>query len=234
MASMNAQIIADNLARLRQRMAKAAESAGRGTDDVQLVAVTKYVGPAEVQALIAAGCHELGESRPQALWDKAETASSDSVHWHLIGHLQRNKVRRTLPLVELIHSVDSIRLLSAIDTEAGLLGATARVLLEVNVSGDSSKHGFAVDEIEPVLPQLPSFAHVEVRGLMAMAALAGGTDRARGDFAQLRRLRDRLQTSCPPGTELKELSMGMTRDFEQAIAEGATIVRVGSALFEGL
>jgi pyridoxal phosphate enzyme (YggS family) len=226
--------IADNLAAVRQRIESAAERSGRAPGAVRLVAVTKYVDPEEAAAIFEAGCHELGESRPQELWRKAEALSSHSIRWHLIGHLQRNKIRRTLPLVSLIHSADSARLIEALDEEAGLQTLRIPVLLEINVSGDPAKHGFEPTAIEPLLGELAQRRHVEVRGLMAMAGLDSDEDAARREFSLLRELRDRLRPNCPSGVSLDELSMGMSGDFEAAIAEGATIVRVGSALFEGL
>ena len=227
------KLIAENVAEIRARIARAAERSGRTPDRIALVAVTKYVLAELIRPVAAAGCCELGESRPQQLWEKAELLADLPVRWHLIGHLQRNKVRRTLPLTVLIHSVDSRRLLAAIDQEAGDAGPV-RVLLEVNVSGESAKFGFQPDEIEPLLAELPNFANVSVRGLMCMAGLEGRPDDARREFAALRQLRDRLRPSCPKGVVLDELSMGMSGDFEAAIEEGATIVRVGSALFKGI
>ncbi|HEX6962880.1 MAG TPA: YggS family pyridoxal phosphate-dependent enzyme, partial [Lacipirellula sp.] len=154
--------------------------------------------------------------------------------WHLVGRLQRNKVRRTLPLVQLIHSVDSERLLAAIDEQAASLGLTPRLLLEVNCSGDEEKQGFDADDVRRLLPTLSQFAHVRIEGLMTMAALEGDEQVARQNFAALRRLRDELAPSAPPNVTLTELSMGMSGDFEAAVAEGATLVRIGSSLFEGL
>jgi pyridoxal phosphate enzyme (YggS family) len=226
--------IADNLIRVRERMANAAVSASRRPEEVQLVAVTKYVGPAEAAALLTAGCPLLGESRPQQLWDKAAEPSLADARWHMIGHLQRNKVRRTLPLVELIHSVDSLRLVKAIDDGASELGKTSRVLLEVNCSGDVEKHGLTADGLKELLPQLATLSHVEVCGLMTMAAREGDVRVAAENFAALRQLRDAVRDECPPQVRLTELSMGMSHDFEIAIREGATIVRVGSLLFEGI
>jgi hypothetical protein len=222
------------VAQIRGRIADAAARSGRAASDVTLVAVTKYVSAADVRAVVAAGCRELGESRPQQLWEKAAELADLSIQWHLIGHLQRNKVRRTLPLVAMIHSVDSPRLLAAIDAECGGTGKFSGVLLEVNTSGETAKHGLQPGEVEPLLTELPRYRHVAVRGLMCMASLEGGPDAARRDFAALRQLRDRLRGRCPPGVALDELSMGMSGDFETAIAEGATIVRVGSALFEAV
>ena len=226
--------IAENLARVRSRMADAAARAGRAADEVRLLAVTKYVGLPEIRALVEAGCVELGESRPQQLWYRAAALSDLPVHWHMIGHLQRNKVRRTLPLVELIHSADSQRLIAELDAAAGEAGRPAALLLEVNISGEAAKHGFAPERIEPFLPQLAGFADLRVRGLMCMAGLEGDLDAARREFAALRTLGERLRKNCPEGIRLDELSMGMSGDFEAAIEEGATIVRIGSAIFEGL
>jgi hypothetical protein len=223
--------IAENVARVRGRIADAAARSGRPANDVTLVAVTKYVPVEMVRPLIAAGCVELGESRPQQLWEKAAALGQEPVRWHLIGHLQRNKVRRTLPLVGMIHSVDSARLLAAVEEECS---RPLPVLLEVNISGEAAKHGLAAESIEPVLAAAVGCRNVAVRGLMCMAGLEGGADAARRDFAALRELRNRLRPRCPAGVTLEELSMGMSGDYEIAIEEGATIVRVGSALFEGV
>jgi pyridoxal phosphate enzyme (YggS family) len=237
MANLSARI-AENLAAVRGRIAAAAARSGRAADEITLVAVTKYVSADMVRLLVAAGCRELGESRPQALWEKAAALADLPVRWHMVGHLQRNKVRRTLPLVTMIHSIDSPRLLEAVDQEQGCLPrrepARLPVLLEVNTSGEAAKGGFAPDDAERLLAELPRYPHVSVCGLMCMAALEGGLDEARRDFAALRALRDRLCGGCPPGVTLDQLSMGMSGDFPVAIEEGATIVRVGSALFEGI
>jgi pyridoxal phosphate enzyme (YggS family) len=226
--------LAENLADVRRRIAAAAAASGRQPGDVRLIAVTKYVGADVIRALIAAGCRELGESRPQDLWSKAAALADSPVQWHLIGHLQRNKLRRTLPLVSLFHCVDSLRLLAALEAEAGSMGRPARVLLEVNVSGEAAKHGFAADELPAALAAAGNLKYVKVLGLMGMAGLEGGLAAAERDFARLRELRDRFAADCPEGISLGELSMGMSGDFEIAIRHGATLVRVGSALFEGL
>jgi hypothetical protein len=192
--------------------------------------VTKYVGAGPAAELLAAGCTDLGESRPQELWTKA--GGRTDVRWHLVGHLQRNKVRRTLPLVTLIHSVDSERLLATID-EAGK-DPPQCVLLEVNTSGEAAKHGLAPDEVEPLLTAAARFSHVAVCGLMTMAALEGGPAAAARNFAALRELRDRLRPIAPDCVALDELSMGMSGDFEIAIREGATIIRIGTLLWENM
>ena len=228
------QKIAENVLRVRERIARAAAAAGRSADEIELVAVTKYVGPREAAAVLAAGCPVLGESRLQQLVEKCEAPELADARWHLIGHLQRNKVRRILPLVEMIHSVDSLRLLEAIDRIAQETAARPRVLLEVNCSGDAEKSGLSETELLELLPQLPELEHVEVCGLMTMAARQGGQDVAARNFASLRNLRDQAMAEAPPSVVLRELSMGMSGDFEAAIREGATIVRIGSVLYEGI
>lgn len=238
MAFDESRVIAENVDRVRATIDEAARASGRRGADVTLVAVTKYVGLNEVRAVLDAGCRDLGESRPQELWSKSEGIGTEpfdpAVRWHLVGHLQRNKVSRTVPLVCLIHSVDSISLMQSIDQRARQQSRTTSILLEVNISGESAKHGLAPGEVAPLLECASEYPHVRVVGLMAMAALEGGRDRAGRDFSHLRQLRDRLQGNCPPEVSLTELSMGMSRDYDLAIAEGATIVRVGSTLFEGL
>jgi PLP dependent protein len=220
-----------NLAAVKERISAAAVRAGRKPEEILLVGVTKYVEPHIARLLFEAGLNDLGESRPQEVWSKAEALADVAVTWHLIGHLQRNKVRRTLPLVTLFHSVDSIRLLREINAEASALNRSVDVLLEVNVSGDAAKHGLHPDEVEPLFPDIAPLKSVNVRGLMTMASLEGGDAKARRDFAALRDLADRLRLHCSENIAMNELSMGMSGDYEVAVEEGATIVRVGSALF---
>ena len=227
-----AALVAQNLREVCERIAAAAMRSGRRPEEVTLVGVTKYVDHNVAQALYDAGCHDLGESRPQSLWSKA--AAIPAARWHLIGHLQRNKVRRTLPLVALVQSLDSLALAQAVSDEAESLGRRLPVLLEVKIAGDPTKHGFAPTDLPAALEKIARLPGLEVRGLMTMASLEGGGDAARRDFAALRELRDEQLSCCPPGASLAELSMGMSGDFEIAVEEGATMVRVGSALFEGL
>jgi pyridoxal phosphate enzyme (YggS family) len=224
--------ISRNVAHVRRRIAEAAVRSGRQARDVTLVAVTKYVGPAEIAALVAAGCHDLGESRPQVLWKHAAELNDSTVRWHLIGHLQRNKVARTIRDAALVHSVDSERLLRAINQEAASAGLRPEVLLEVNVSGDATKHGVPPADLRALVAVAAECPHVLVRGLMTMASREGDAASARRDFEHLRAQCDEVRKTLPPGVQLDDLSMGMSGDFEQAIEAGATIVRVGSALFE--
>lgn len=226
--------IADNLAAVRERIAASAARSGRAASAVTLVAVTKYAPFACLGPLAAAGCVDLGESRPQQLCQRAELWGDRPVRWHMIGHLQRNKARRTAEIATLIHSVDTPQLLKTLDQIGAEQSRRIAVLLEVNVSGEAAKQGFAPDDLAPLMATLPAFAHLDVRGLMAMAALDGGPAEARRDFSRLRALRDRLAAQAAAELSLPELSMGMSGDFEAAIEEGATLVRVGSALFEGV
>lgn len=229
-----AQVIPENLRKVRERIAAAALTVNRAPTDVQLVGICKYVGVEATAVLLQADCTVLGESRPQQLWEKAAAPELAQARWHLVGHLQRNKLRRTLPLVELIHSVDSLRLLEEIDKVTSTLDRPARVLLEVNCSGEAAKHGLSADDLRRLLPELARLQYTSVCGLMTMAALEGGPAIAEKNFNALRELRDAVQDECPPNVELRELSMGMSGDFEEAVRAGATIVRVGSLLFEGL
>ena len=227
--------IAENLAAVRDRIAQAAARSGRTADAVRLVAVTKYVGPDLIRPLVEAGCRDLGESRPQALWDKAAALAGLPVKWHLVGHLQRNKIRRTLPLVSLIHSVDSQRLVEAIEAEAAGAVATR----EHSLGNQHQRRCRQARRRRLTRPNRssrwpPHQPHLEVLGLMTMARLEGNAEAARADFARLRDLRDRLAKVAPPNVSLNELSMGMSGDYAEAIEEGATIVRIGSALFDGL
>jgi pyridoxal phosphate enzyme (YggS family) len=183
-----------------------------------------------VAAIAAELNPDLGENRPQELWRKA--AAIPTARWHLIGHLQRNKLDRTVPLVALIHSVDSERLLEALDAFGRKLSSPIPILLEVNCSREAAKGGFSVEAVPALTDKLGSLPGVAVRGLMTMAAYSDDPERARPTFAELRRQRDILRVCT--GLELPELSMGMSGDFEVAIEEGASIVRIGSLLFEGL
>jgi len=222
-------ILAERLAAVRGRIADTCRRAGRGSNAITLVAVTKTVTP-EVAAIAAGLVPDLGESRPQELWKKAAAVSS--ARWHLIGHLQRNKIDRTVPLVTLIHSVDSERLLESLAAFGTRRGTPVPVLLEVNCSREAAKGGFSVEAVPALGDKLLPLSGVSVRGLMTMAAYSDNPEDARSTFAELRRLRDDLHART--GLELPHLSMGMSGDFEVAIEEGATLVRIGTTLFEGM
>jgi pyridoxal phosphate enzyme (YggS family) len=230
---ISADQLAANLRACERAIARACERAGRSPADVTLLPVTKLHPPETVAALMDLGLHEFGESRVQDLRRKKEWfAGRDGPRprWHMIGTLQRNKVRQ---LVEanpvMIHSTDSAELLREIERRAGQRGLEIPCLIEVNVSGEAAKHGLAPDEVAPVLrPLLPSLRQVRVLGLMTMAPLEAEPEATRPVFRGLRTLRDRLQDELD--TPLPVLSMGMTNDFEVAIEEGSTLIRVGTAL----
>lgn len=216
---------------------EAAQVAGRAPDSVKIIGVTKYVDVEVTRSLLNSGCMDLGESRPQSLWEKCEAIQqvgldSPPVRWHLIGHLQRNKVRRTLPLVHLIHSVDSKRLIDQIELDAVALNGRVAILIEVNVTPDQNKTGVSIRDAEELVEYALQMKRIRVEGLMGMASLEGDADQASRDFATLRQLRDNIEVRLQ--IKLPELSMGMSGDFREAIAEGATLVRIGSALFQGI
>ena len=224
----------ENLADVQARIADAADRSGRRAEDVLLVAVTKYVDADTTRQLIDAGATCLGENRPQVLEEKAESLEGLDINWHMIGNLQRNKIRRTLPLATLIHALDRDKLVNAIAKEAAVQDRTVRCLLEVNVSGEASKHGYAPEKVSAAIERIAALPSIRLEGLMCMASLDGNDDDARRQFASLRELRDAHTNMNSDNIDLRELSMGMSGDFEIAIEEGATIVRVGSALFHGI
>ncbi len=223
-------ILAERLAAVRERIAGACRRAGRDPAGVTLVGVTKSVSPDVAALAVDLGLTDLGENRPQELWKKA--AAVPATRWHLIGHLQRNKLERTAPLVVLIHSVDSDRLLEALDAFGRQHGRPVPVLLQVNCSREPTKGGFDPATLPALADDLVSRGGLDVRGLMTMAAYSEDPEDARPTFAELRRLRDDLRGRT--GLPLPELSMGMSGDFEVGIEEGATLVRIGTTLFAGL
>jgi len=213
---------------IRRQVADAADACGRRSEDVTIVAVTKTVGVPEVTAALAAGIRDFGENRVQEFLGKY--GLFPEARWHFIGTLQTNKVKDVVGRACLIHSVDSLRLLSHIERRAAERGVSQPVLLQVNIAGETSKHGMATADLEDVLEQASHMDSVEVRGLMTIAPLARAED-VRWVFRELREVRDSLRATLPDRVELDELSMGMSGDFRVAVEEGATIVRIGSALF---
>lgn len=224
--------IRENFLEIQGLVTAAAARSGRSADAVRIVGVTKYVDASAARAVVEAGCLDLGESRPQSLWDKAEQLPG-SVRWHLIGHLQRNKCKRTLPLLHMLHSLDSWRLAEQIVADAAPQSPPVRVLLEVNLTLDPTKTGLPPEAALPWLHQYLNAPNLRQRlhlvGLMGMSSLAADRDQTRREFAHLRELRDRWSHEL--GLPLPELSMGMSDDFEIAIEEGSTCVRIGSRFF---
>jgi len=214
--------IRGNLERVRERIAKAAERAGRRGEDVLLIGVSKTVEVERIQQAVAAGVPALGENRVQEAAEKVATLGRP-VPWHLIGHLQTNKVRDALDLFDLVHSVDRLDLARELDKRARQRGRPVAALVQVNVGGEASKGGFSPDEVPAALETIGGMEHITVRGLMTIPPAVERADDARGWFRTLAALGKQ--------TRLTELSMGMSADFEVAIEEGATMVRVGTAIF---
>lgn len=219
----------ENLDSLRAAITEAACRSGRDPGAIRLVAVTKMQEPDLVRELFALGVADLGENYPQALWGKASDLADLAVRWHLIGHLQGNKVARTVPIVRMIHSVDSLKLLRALD--ALNLTDPPRICLQVNCSGESSKHGWSPAGLLDDAEAISACRKIPIAGLMTIAGLDSDASSARAAFSLARELKHQLAEKA--GLVLPELSMGMSGDFREAIAEGATLIRIGSVLFEG-
>ncbi len=228
--------IAENWQRVQAEVAEAAQGAGRNAEEIQIVGVSKYVDVDLTAQLFDAGCTALGENRPQNLWGKADQFARDDrkVTWHLIGHLQRNKIRRTLPHIGWLHSLDSLRLATALSEEAMTASVQLKVLLEVNVTQDLSKTGLPVSDLMRVAEQVVALPNLQLRGLMAMCSLESASEVARREFAEVRELRNTVQAALGSQVNLDQLSMGMSGDFREAIAEGSTMLRIGSSLFAGV
>ncbi len=220
--------ITARLARARQEITTAARRAGRDPANIRLVAVSKTHPAEAVETAAAAGQRIFGENRVQEAREKIP-ACPPGLEWHLLGHLQKNKVRQALSLFSFFHSIDSQALAGAIDRIAGETGQKVDGLLEVNVSGEETKHGFTPAQVREAFPALAALPHLRIRGLMTMAPYSENPEAARPVFRALRELRDELQSAH--GAVLPELSMGMSGDFEPAVEEGATLVRIGSSIF---
>ncbi|GIX48716.1 MAG: YggS family pyridoxal phosphate enzyme [Candidatus Tectimicrobiota bacterium] len=230
-ASERVLSIAANVARVQERIRQAAQRAGRDPASVRLVAASKTVEVARIRAAVAAGVRIVGENYVQEARRKIGQLGRTTVEWHLIGTLQRNKVRYVFDLFDMIHSVDSVLLAEELNRRAARLGRTMPVLLEVNLAGEATKSGFRPHDLPAALERLAGLTHVQVRGLMTIPPPTPTAEEARPFFRALRELRDQLQRQSGGELELAELSMGMTADFEVAIEEGATLVRIGTAIF---
>ena len=220
--------IAENLERVREQIASAAANSGRSADDVELVAITKTHPAEKVREAIEAGQTFFGESRVQEARVKIPELPSN-IRWHFVGHLQKNKIRHALPLFEMIHSIDSLALAEDINRIAEEEGLHPRGLLEVNVAGEGSKFGFGLDKLREQMDALQALPRLTIEGLMCIPPIAEEAERSRKHFVKLRELRDSLEKDL--NIKLPQLSMGMTQDFDVAVEEGATLVRVGTAIF---
>lgn len=223
--------IATRLAEIRARIADAAARAGRGPSDVRLIAVSKTFPIDAVRAAYDAGQRDFGENRVQELLQKIEAGADMSICWHLIGHLQSNKARKAAERVALIHSIDSVDLLQRVDAAAAAVPRHLQALVQVDLAGETTKHGASPDTLPAIFAAAAACTAVEVVGLMLLPPLAENPEDARPWFRRLRDQRSRLLDAGVAPARLGELSMGMSHDFEAAIEEGATIVRVGTAIF---
>ncbi|HFR3265837.1 TPA: YggS family pyridoxal phosphate-dependent enzyme [Streptococcus suis] len=210
-------------------VAKAAEKAGRPSESVKVIAVTKYVDSSIANQLVNTGITHIGENRVDQFLEKYNALADKQLTWHLIGTLQRRKVKDIIPFVDYFHALDSVKLAQEIDKRATKI---VKCFLQVNVSGEESKHGFAVSEIDASLAEISLLENIELVGLMTMAPIDATDDELDEIFSKIQEIQEELATRNLPRMPFTELSMGMSGDFERAIAHGATYVRIGSAFFE--
>ena len=225
------ETITTNVRVVRERIAAACDRAGRDPGTVRLVGISKTFPMDYVRAGVEAGLTDLGENRVQEALDKVEQSEDLEVTWHLVGHLQSNKTRRAVVAMSWIHSVDSRALLERLERTASDEDTTAQVLVQVDLAGEATKHGASVDETRAVLKTGASCRAIQIRGLMVIPPWSTDPEQTRPYFRRLAALRDQLIADGTPSTMLGQLSMGMSHDFEVAIEEGATMVRVGTAIF---
>jgi pyridoxal phosphate enzyme (YggS family) len=226
--------ISENVARVRERIAAAAARVGRDPKSITLMAVSKTVETERIREAVKAGIQVFGENRVQEFEAKFPgTEDRKGATWHLIGHLQTNKVRKAAEIFDAVDSLDSQRLAEKLDQAAGVAGKVLPVLIEINVGGETSKTGIPLDspELDQLLQAMPRFEHLQVRGLMAVPPVTPEPKGARPYFRLVRDLRDSIAARKLPGIEMETLSLGMSHDFEVAIEEGSTCVRVGTAIF---
>jgi len=225
-----AEQIRERLVRVRERIARAAERAGRNAEDITLIAVSKTFDTATVQQAVDAGARDLGENRVQEAITKVSTVKGD-IRWHLIGHLQSNKARQAVEAFDVIHTIDSSQLADRLDRIAGEIARKPDVLVQVDLAHEATKSGADETELPAIVEALDSARNLEFRGLMTLPPLFDSPEKTRPYFRRLREILDELNSRRATQRKLTELSMGMTGDFEIAIEEGATMVRVGTAVF---
>ena len=223
-------MITQNLKQTQNNIAEAAKKSGRTSDDILLVAVSKTKPLSALQEAYNAGIHDFGENKVQELCDKIEQLPSD-IRWHMIGHLQRNKVKYIIDKVAMIHSVDSLRLAQTIEQEAAKKDLVMPILLEVNVAEEESKFGLATNEVLPLLEKISIFSHIKVMGLMTIAPFVKNPEENREVFRTLKKLSVDINAKNINNVNMSVLSMGMTGDYQVAVQEGSTMVRVGTGIF---
>lgn len=226
-------MLKDRLAGILARIEKAASGCGRDPGDIRLVVVGKTMPAETVRQAIEAGAQIIGENYVQEAREKFDALIDHPVQWHFIGHLQRNKAKYAVRMFDLIHTVDSFRLASELDMQAQKAGKIQDILIQVNISGEATKSGVDEEETVPLLKKIGALQNLRIRGLMSMPPFFDAPQKARPYFAQLRRLSHRIGELGLTNIAMDELSMGMTGDFEVAIEEGATLVRIGTAIFGG-
>ena len=222
--------VRENITHVRNRIAEAALRAGRKVSDVRLMAVTKTVDDDRIMEAIAAGVDIIGESYVQEAKRKIEKMGRP-LEWHMIGYLQSNKAKYAIRLFDMIHSVDRMELAAELDRRARGVEQVMKILIEVNVSGEGTKSGVPLERAIPLIRDVAALGNLSIRGLMTMPPWFDDPEDARPYFAALRELRDRVSEAQIPGVEMRELSMGMSGDYEVAVEEGATIVRIGTRIF---
>ncbi|MGD8992045.1 MAG: YggS family pyridoxal phosphate-dependent enzyme [Desulfobacterales bacterium] len=219
------------LHQVMERIQQASQACGRDAESVRLVAVSKTIASATVRSALEAGVTILGENYVQEAREKFKALVQYPVSWHFIGHLQSNKAKYAVRLFDLIHSVDSLKLAQEVDRQAAKVGKIQQILVQVNISGEDTKSGIAADETMDLISDISQMNNLSVQGLMTMPPYFYQPEKVRPFFAALRKLRNEIEGCHIPNVSLPELSMGMTGDFEVAIQEGATLVRIGTAIF---
>jgi pyridoxal phosphate enzyme (YggS family) len=223
--------IANNLQQVCDAVKKAALNCGRDPASVKLVAVSKTVPPERIRQAVEAGATDLGENYIQEAREKIEALKDTAVTWHFIGHLQSNKAKYAVRLFELVHSVDDLSLAEELDRRARAMGKIQKVLVQVNVAGETTKSGVSPGDVLDLIRKMATLKNLAVCGLMTMPPYFNAPERVRPFFAKLRELRDQIGQAGIPSMSMTELSMGMSGDFKAAIEEGATLVRIGTAIF---
>jgi pyridoxal phosphate enzyme (YggS family) len=223
--------ITDNIDHVEKKIAEACERAGRPRESVQLIAVSKTKPVPDLMEALNYGHNVFGENKVQEIRDKVEAMGTEGIHWHMIGHLQANKVKYLIGVVDLIHSVDNDKLAAEIEKQAAKHDVVMDVLCEVNMAGEETKFGLKPEETMDFVKRISELPHLKVRGLMTIAPYTEDPESNRVYFKGLRELKDRINAEHIPGVDMDTLSMGMTGDYEVAIEEGATLVRVGTGIF---